>query len=539
MLARAMNPNGRQRFRESLPWAGAAASGLLLMAAFPPLEWKDAAWVALVPLLLAVRRASPKRAAGLGLAAGADFWRISIVWLTRVTVVGWVILSLYCALYMVPIAVLFSAWTARRGADSGAANVALMLLLAAAWSGFEYLRSTVFTGFPWNPLGATQYRNLALIRCARWGGVYAVSALVVWVNAALALTLLRYLEHRAAWARRPHPELLLALLALVAAAVFGARGLRRDDPPTRPLRVTVIQPNIPQDEKWTPDKFAMIYDRLRRLTEQALAAGRPDLIVWPETAVPDDIRDSVESYELVVDLATNGAPILVGSMDTEWVDDGPPRYYNSSFLFDVRGALVQAYDKRHLVMFGEYVPLQPFLPFVRALTPIQASFSSGSTSTVFRLVEPPIAFSVLICFEDTVAPLAAESVRNGARLLINQTNDAWFDPGWASKQHMIQCVFRCVENGVPAVRSANTGVSCFLDRHGRVVDVLHDGRGRTRIMGLRASELRLPPDDMPLTFYTRHGDLFAQTCAAAGLLALFFTCRKARDATKNMKTAVR
>lgn len=519
------------RVRDAAPWLGAAATGLLLFAAFPPLEWKDLSWIAFVPLLLVARRAKARQAFRLGLVSGAVFWLSSIAWLTRVTVVGWLTLSLYCALFVAPAAVLFSAWTRRRGTGSGAANVALMVLLTAVWAGFEYLRSTLFTGFAWNPLGATQARNVVLLRLAQWGGVYAVSALVMWVNAALALTLLRYAEGRAGWARRAHPEVMLAFLALVAATVFGARDLRRDQVPTSPLRVTVIQPNIPQDEKWTPEKYEMIYSRLRTLTEQALRAGTPALVVWPETAVPDDIRSSEQSYGLVYEMATNGAPILVGSMDTEWIEDAPPRYYNSSFLFDGEGLLAQVYDKRHLVLFGEYVPLQPFLPFVKALTPIQESFSPGRTSTVFRLEASGAAFSALICFEDTVAPLAAESVRNGARLLINQTNDAWFDPGWASRQHMIQSILRCVENGVPAVRSANTGVSCFIDRYGRVTDILDDGHGVVRIAGWRAAEVQLPPDDMPLTFYTRHGDLFAQACAGIGFLALFFACRRRPDAT--------
>ncbi|MBP7830229.1 MAG: apolipoprotein N-acyltransferase [Kiritimatiellae bacterium] len=526
-----MSASFQERIRAALPAAAGSLSGLLLFAAFPPLEWRNAAWVALVPLLLTARFLPPRRAVKMGFLAGAVFWLGSISWLTRVTGIGWIILSLYSALWFVPPVLLFSAWTARRGAASGLANLALMALVTTAWTGAEYLRSTLFTGWPWNPLGVSQYANLPLIQVARGGGVYAVSALVVWANAALALTILRYLEVRGRWGRRPHPELMMGFLAVALAVAYGWRSLRADRAEGLPLRVAVVQPNIPQDEKWTAAKFDMIYGRLRTLTEQALRVGGSDLVVWPETAVPDDIRDSEASYGLAVEMVTNGTPLLVGSMDTEWLDEGP-RYYNSSFLFDTNGIIVKGYDKRHLVIFGEYVPLQPFLPFVQALTPIQASFSPGHTSTVFRLDRPDIPFSVLICFEDTVAPLAAESVRHGARVLFNQTNDAWFDPGWAPKQHMIQCVFRCVENAVPAVRCANTGISCFIDRRGRVHDVLDDGNGFTRVMGMRSAEVRVPAEDMPLTFYTRHGDRFAQSCAGIGVLSLFFSLRRGRDETK-------
>jgi apolipoprotein N-acyltransferase len=131
-----------------------------------------------------------------------------------------------------------------------------------------------------------------------------------------------------------------------------------------------------------------------------------------------------------------------------------------------------------------------------------------------------LAFSVLICFEDTVAALARESVRNGARLLINQTNDAWFEPSCASKQQMIQCVFRCVENGVPAIRCANTGVSCVIDRRGFVRGILTDEKGCPRVAGFKTLSVDVPGEQLPPTFYTRYGDVFAWLCAALCLSAI-------------------
>ncbi len=517
-----------ENIRKLLLPAGAVASGGLLFAAFPPLEWGGAVWIALVPLMLAAGAVSPRRAARLGFLAGVVFWLASVWWVIRVSAVGWIMLALYCALYFMPFAAAVSWWMRRIGTGRWPANVGLMILAAAAWAGFEFIRSTFLTGFPWNPLGATQYRNIALIQIAGWGGVYAVSALIVWVNAAVVLTLLRY-AREGLWRRRVHPELIFAFAAVVLAMSVGWRVLKAEPTPTRAFRVALVQPNIPQDDKWTPEKFEMIYNRLRDLTAAASRAGQADLIVWPETAVPDDVRNSERSFDLVRELAAGGVPILLGSMDTAWLDDGP-RYFNSSFLFDTNAAILQVYDKRHLVIFGEYVPLQPFVPFVRALTPIQESFSAGTTSTVFRLERPDIAFSVLICFEDTVARLARESVRNGARLIINQTNDAWFDPSAASKQHMIQCVFRCVENRVPGVRSTNTGISCCIDRNGRIHAVLDDGRGHVRVSGFRTAAVAVPGDAMPLTFYTRQGDVFAGSCAA--LAVAFLVVARARERRK-------
>lgn len=251
-------------------------------------------------------------------------------------------------------------------------------------------------------------------------------------------------------------------------------------------------------------------------------------MIWPETAVPDYVRESRRSYALVRELARQGAPILVGSMDIAWADEGGPEYYNSSLLFDRNGMLVEVYDKQHLVMFGEYIPLRRFLPFMTAMTPIEESFDPGSESKVFELASPSISFSVLICFEDTVARLSRRAVRNGAQLLINQTNDAWFEETIASWQHMTHSVFRAVENRTPMVRTANTGVSCGIDAYGRIHDLLADGDGHTFITGFNIVHSRVPAKDRALTFYTRYGDVFGWTGVVVNAALLFAAWRRAR-----------
>lgn len=515
-----------ETIRRLSPWIGAALAGLLLAAAFPPLEWAGTAWVALVPLMLAVRDMRPRRALALGLFGGAVFWIPSISWLRHVTLPGAVGLALYCALYVMLFALLFSMWCRRFGVERWWKNLGLVLLSAAAWVALEYLRSVFGTGFAWNHLGASQYQNIYLIQSARWGGVYAVSAVMVAVNAAAALTLLQYMDQKGRW-KHPHPELLLAAVVLAVAMLDGKHSLRITAPPSQPLRVALIQPNIPQPYFFMPEQFSFIRDTLRQLSKDALAGGMPDLLIWSETADPEELRNSPDAYNLAYELVTNGVPLLAGSMDTEWTDEGP-LYYNCTFLVDSSGKIVESYDKRHLVPFGEYVPLRNIFPFLKAVTPIQDSFTPGSTSTVFRLDQPSVAFSVLICFEDTVASLARESVRNGARLLINQTNDAWFEPSCASKQQMIQCVFRCVENGVPAVRCGNTGVSCVIDRSGRVIAMLADENGCPRVVGFKTATVDVPGDSLPRTFYNRYGDVFAWLCAGVSLLAAVLLPLKTR-----------
>lgn len=465
-----------------------------------------------MPLILAVRRISLRQAAVLGWFAGVVFWVPTIAWLRYVTIPGWISLAFYSALYVIPFSVWLAFWFQRRGAASWLANLALMVSGTVVWVGAEHFRQTWFTGFPWNPLGGALYRNIPLIQLARWGGVPAVSALVVWANLGLALTLLRYFEHGTRGRFRAHPEIMLSLLVVVFALVSGARVVRTGvQGRAVPLRVAVVQPMIPIPYYYSPPHHDYIREQLEQLTDLALHLGPADLIVWPETAIPDELRLSDRSMNLARRIVTRGASLLTGSVDTDWADDGP-RYYNSSLLVDTNGVIVAGYDKRHLVMFGEYVPLRRVFPFLKKVTPITDSFTAGETSTVFRLEKPAVTFSTLICFEDTIPRLARESVRNGARLLINQTDNGWFDRVAAPWQHMAHCVFRCVENGVPAVRVANTGVTCAIDEFGRITDRLDDGEGNTYIAGCRIMEVAVPQSDWKPTFYHRYGDWFAALC---------------------------
>lgn len=509
-------------------WIVATASGALLYAAFAPLEISEAAWIALVPLMVALRfQAERAGAFRMGLLAGAVFWIASIWWLSRVTIVGWLVLAMYCAIYIGLFALAIHEWLRRFGAERILPNLGMMVFAACAWAGLEWFRSTFATGFAWNPLGASLYRNIALLQPAAWGGAYAVSALIVWVNAGIAVTVIRYIERRGRWGRRPHVETMLGVLVLALTFWGGARRAQSLADGPRELRVALIQTAIPQDEKWDAEKVELIYSRLSDLTRAAHRAGTPDLVIWPETALPDDVRYSQPSYDLVYALCQLGAPILVGSMDSEWPEDAKPRFFNSSFLFDTEGRVVERYDKQHLVMFGEYVPFQQALPFLKAMTPIQESFTAGTNATIFRLEQPSVSFATLICFEDTVSHLARRAVKAGARLLVNQTNDAWFDPSSASRQHMAQCVLRVVETGVPALRAANTGVTCWIDRRGVVASVLQDANGGTIFPGFLNVMARPAPDDLDLTFYARHGDVLPISAGlfALGVLALLIRTR--------------
>ncbi|MCX7591335.1 MAG: apolipoprotein N-acyltransferase, partial [Kiritimatiellae bacterium] len=418
------------------------------------------------------------------------------------------------------------------GTCVGLRDLGYVVVFPLVWVGFEYLRASLFTGFPWNALGISQYANLPVIQVAEWGGVYAVSAIIVMFNTAFARVLLRLFEPRRGGRRWQFQiELAASLAVLLFSWWYGLSALRLQIATgTRgiPLRIAAVQPNIPQLKKWTPEFAGEICETLEVQTDSLLRMNnRPDLIIWPETAVPAPVLGDRETNEFVRKLADRGVPLLVGSMELGPASTGD-EYYNSSFLFDGKGGIVDRYRKRHLVPFGEYIPLAGIFPGLRKLAPLGFSCREGRQVTLFPLSET--FFSVLICFEDAFPELAWSAVRAGARLLVNQTNDAWFDPAAGSLQHMTHCVFRCVENRVPAVRAANTGVTCVI---------MPWGLGQT-VTGAEAEDLRcvssdpwgrfvrtnlvstvvVPDATMRLTFYARYGDVpFALPCGVGAALA--------------------
>lgn len=520
-----------ERFRQLQRWpgsfqAGAAVllSGGLLFLSFPPFGISFCGWIALIPLMLGCAGAAPRRAARLGWLTGVVFFLSSLYWLHHVSWLGTVGLAFCCAVYFIPFAVFVSlrrdGW---RSTNSGL-NITWMLGAAAVWAAAEYVRAVLFTGFPWNMLGVSQYRELAFIQVAEWGGVYLISAVMVFFNAAAAVTLLQYVSGlRRKY--RMHAEMLMALLLVASVWSFGMhRLLAKPDAEGAPVRAALIQPNIPEVGNWEMADPEVIYERLERLTAAAQHLPDLDVIIWPETALPDLVRYSDRSADLVKRLVSAGVPLLAGSMDAVWHDDNSGDYYNASMLFNPHGELLEVYYKQHLVLFGEYIPFDGKFALINALTPIGASFTPGKRSTLFTLPGDPRAFSVLICFEDSLPYLARNAARAGATWLINQTNDSWFDPDCGSSQHLANAVFRCIETRLPMMRCANTGMTCTIDSFGRV-----NQRLAPRTEGFQTAETLPVRSGRELTFYARFGDLFAQACLTAGItvfVSLFMKRRK-------------
>lgn len=471
----------------------AALAGGMLVFAFPKPDLGLVAFVALVPLLISVRQAKWREAAGLGFIAGLIFFAGSLYWIAPTVVqygrLPWAV-ALGILLLLAGYLAIYFAGFAAGVAFLGRNGVVFVLSTAGLWVTFELLRSQLLIGFPWNLLGHSQYQNLPLIQIADATGVYGISFVVAAVNAAIADGLVAH--H--GWRKRACSFATAGLL-VSGAVIYGWTVQPRIPRPV--IRVALLQGNISQDIKWDPrfqDETMAAYQNL------TLAQTRfhPDLVIWPETAVPFFLRHDQRrvSVEKLADEINSS--LLVSAPDRD--GRASPRYTVSAFLIKPKIGITSTYDKIRLVPFGEYVPLKRILFFVTKLTQgAIGEFSPGTQMTVFSI--PAGKFSVSISYEIYFATDVRRFVQKGAEFLVNITNDAWYGRSAAPYQHLSMVVFRAVENRRYLVRAANTGISAIVDPNGRIVS-------RSELFERSAVRGTITPNS-DLTFYARYGDIFA------------------------------
>lgn len=504
-------------------------SALLLILSYPPFDQGWLAWVALIPWLCALRGVAPRQAFLRGYFVGFLFFAGTVWWVGHVTVTGAVALIAYLALFFAGWSVLAAQAVPARavpGTENAATPAAkgtwyrCLVCLPAAWALLEFLRNVLLSGFGWNLLAHTQWNRLPLIQIADLTGAHGVSFLVVLVNVSL------FAAWRAARAgaggagrvadrRGALGALALVMLCVAAALIYGTARISQVD--AQPagggpaLRVAALQGNIPQTLKWDPSYIEEIWLQYEALT-QAAAAEKPDLIVWPETAVPGFLEDADIRPRLEQAARASGTFLLVGVPTERQLPSAgaapSARLFNSAVLLAPDGTELQRCDKIHLVPFGEFIPLKPVFGWLQNAVPI-GDFSPGGEFIVFRDAQgPPLAFSVAICFEDLFPGLSSAFVRRGAQALFVITNDGWFGRSAASLQHLQASVFRAVEGRVWVVRAANTGWTGFVDPAGRRLPA--PGQAPRFEEGVAVGEIRPAPVASP---YVRWGEWFLGLCA--------------------------
>ncbi len=481
-----------------------------------------AAWIAPACLLLGLRGLAPGAAAKAAFAAGVAAHALVFQWIYVATVyygdapvVAGVIapigLAVYPALFIAAFAAL---WSYLRTAGLASPFAAALL-----WVVFEWARSFVMTGFPWALLGYAQHRNPALLGLAPWTGVWGMSFATVLGGAALAALV--------GSDRRPRAA-LAALVCVGALHVAGATDRARDAAASaESVRVAVLQGNVDQAVKWSPEHSERTLADYEALTRRAAQQGAK-LVLWPETAVPGSPDYSDELADRLGELAREaGVTLVVGAVGVEPVAGGALRYYDSAFVIPADGTFADRYDKTHLVPFGEYVPLRDLLGrFVSAIARGAATTDVSPGGTPRAVAIPlrdgaTLTAGVPICYELLFPNLVRRFVADGGELLLAITNDAWYGRTGAPYQFLVMTAVRSAESRVWTARAANTGVSAIIDDRGRV-------RMQTELF-----EQTLLVADLPLrkgaSFYARHGDWLPIACSA-GVAAFAIAARLRRRA---------
>ena len=555
--------------RRFWPWLAAIASGLMFRACFAPFDQGWLCWLALTPLLAAVWFSGgdvkrPRlRHLLLGYIAGlAYFWSV-FSWLTTVTVPGWFLVGLYMAVYPA-----IWAWIAgllrpvknrtilqrqprgleavtqrleqRRAAEkksegiligsaadeapptihspwlSSMHNLRLAFLLASAWVATEFVRATLFSGWGWNMLGTALHSQYLLIQIVEITGVAGLSFLVAFTNVIAVAIVPRFMIEAQTRTRRPHFDLTLTMLAIMGVFSFGLHAVQIKEE-SKGIRVAAVQPNVPREQKFNQEFAELTFEQFARLSRSAMTPTPPDLVLWPESSMPDPVLEGTESYRFVKEFAAaTKVDLLLGIIDQD-----ETAAYNGALLVTEAGAREQRYRKVHLVPFGEYVPGRHTIPGIARIVGDQVpeDFGFGKEHSVFTMTDPEVRLAPLICFEDTIGELTRQFVRNGANLLANVTNDGWFLKSAGSQQHLANAVFRCVETRLPMVRSANTGVTCFINEYGRVTRKLVGPDGLQWTEGVLTDVVRVPIEPRR-TFYVENGELFAKACSVVTVLSL-------------------
>jgi apolipoprotein N-acyltransferase len=381
-------------------------------------------------------------------------------------------------------------------------GIGRVFALAIAFGLAEYARGHVLTGLPWNLIGYAILPDGGLMQMASILGVYALSLLAVLLFGSPAAILAPGGSGLAA--RKPGLALAgLLLAALGAGYLWGAQRIANAEPGDTGIKLRIVQANIDQALKWRPEKSAEIFEDYLDLTR---SPGLNDVrfVVWPETAVPFLLATSPDALAEIGYVLPRGTSLLVGS--ARLVEDRPPpggppydRYYNSLLVVDATGRVRSTYDKIHLVPFGEYLPFQDFLESlgVMQMTGVRGGFSAGHGPRLLDVPGAPQA-APLICYEIIFPDDVTEP---GARpaWLLNVTNDAWFGSSAGPYQHFHQARVRAVEQGLPLVRAANTGISAVVDAYGRILGEI--GLGETGVIDAAL------PRALPPTFFARTGGI--------------------------------
>ena len=495
-----------------LPYIFASLSGVGLWLAFPGGgAMPQLLPLVLVPLLHAVAVCSLRQATLVGLVGGFVHFLLLLYWIVIVlntygglswffSLLVLVLLAAYMSIYIA----LFAAIT--RFSLEALPPAITLWLLPALWVGLDWLRSILFSGFPWMDLGYALYNLPTFIQIADLVGHYGLTYLIVMLN------LLIFFFSKSRRNSLTQSQLILPVCLLLLVVVYNKRRMQQIQQQANAaphMTIGVVQGNIDQSVKWLPTQQKTTVDTYLRLSRFLADSSAPSLIVWPETALPVYPLTEDQMAPLHTLLKQGDFALLSGVPLLETINRNiTPKLYNSALLLNPDGVTVGTYHKSHLVPFGEYVPLQEVLPFISPLVQAVGNFSAGTIDRPLPRQEAKLG--ILICFESVFGDLSRQWVKAGANLLLNLTNDAWYGRSSAPYHSLAMAVFRAVETRRSLVRSANTGISAFIEPTGTISE-----QSEIFIQWTKSSEISLLTGK---TVWVRFGYLFAPACLTLSLI---------------------
>jgi apolipoprotein N-acyltransferase len=497
----------------------------LTVTSFPPFGAAEFGYAFAAPAILwAYSRPRFKVYAWTLFGAQALSWTFLLCWLRHVTWVGWLMLGPFVGAW-VGIWYLAVWWTMPRMIGRAVpVRLVAQLGLAGLWVVIEWSRTWVLGGFPWLPLAASQWQRTAVLQIAEFTGAYGVSFVLIVMNVGFAAYAHRlFREQVASILRKRSQEFLLALFLMLVCLTVMMRETANRAAFTQPLgRVAFVQPDIPQEEKWDPAKADGIVRTLQSLTIDA-GASQPDVILWPEAALPYPANTDAAMRSFIDSLASSTrASLLIGAIAVAEPGTPAEKWFNAAFVAAPDSGLQGGfYAKRHLVPFGEFVPLRPLLGWIGKFVPLPGDFARGTDAAPLLVSLPrgAAAFGPLICYEDLFPRLARESVLAGSDALVVLTNDAWYGEEGAATQHAAHSVLRAVETRRSVLRCGNDGWTGWIDEYGGIRTTLADSNGSVYLRGTTTANITRDVRWAGVqTFYVEHGDWFV---LASALLAVF------------------
>ncbi|HID70260.1 MAG TPA: apolipoprotein N-acyltransferase [Desulfobacterales bacterium] len=504
--------------------AGSATVLLLWVALFGNGTFWPLLAVACVPFFISICKGTARQALLTGLFVGIVHFLLLLYWIVSVlgqygglplylSVPALLLLCLYMAAYLVVFVLLTRLFVQRFD------PLLALFLIPCAWVGLDWLRSFLFSGFPWMDLGYGLAGVPLLFQSADIWGHHGLTFLIIMLNTFFTQLILNRSEKKLVG------QLAIPVsLVFIAATIYSGwrwQQLENGLEEAEFMNVAVVQGNIDQGQKWDPARRAStVMGYVEQSRSLMRKTPKPELLVWPETSLPFYPFQNLLLAPVIQLVIEEQVMLLTGSpwYERDSLQPENIQFFNSSLLFDTQGNIVARTSKSHLVPFGEYVPLKEFLPFIAPLVEAVGDFRPG------QIRNPPACkkarIGVLICFESVFADISRKWVDEGANLLVNMTNDAWYGRSSAPYQTLAMTRLRAVETRRAIVRSANTGFSGFIDPMGRVHKLSPLFELWEAVQKVQIREDR--------TFFVRGGYLFAPVCFLLAFIGFVFVGKRKR-----------